>query len=394
MSFNFQCMEREQHNSGGYSRGVCKEQSSNKRLWRPLGVFHHWNSLVYWWKSAGIQSPSPGGRARPASGEAWCCLRHYTSTPGTFLCGLDGASAFVEPPVVADAVQAGGHRADAWVTLQAAHAAVRVQRVGKSLPLLHVRVGGGEVTRDNHGDGVLQLLSALVPKAGAHGLEVQHLSVNVAQAAARRPSSASTDCAHPAASGWRGGRGGWVHRTVDVSARLAVVSEQCPLLSVPLLVLSVHGHEAQHRQVEEGSDHGQSRQDVDEAEGHVFGLGLKSLFILQGHVVPKADGGERNEAVVISVEETPSFKVGKGLCPYAQRAHAGYDTDNQHVDHGDLGAPHSKALFQTVKQISDTSVDAFTNALEHDQSEGDAQKCVHHAEYLPSICAGSCMAIS
>lgn len=291
-------------------------------------------------------------------------------------------------------MQAGGHRADARVTLQAAHAAVRVQRVRKSLPLLHVRVRGGEVTRDDHGYGVLQLLSALVPKAGAHRLEVEHLSVNVAQAAARCPSSTSTDCAHPDTSGWRGGQRGQVCRTVDVAARLAVVSEQCPLLSVPLLILSVHGHKAQHCQVEEGADHSQSREDVDEAEGHVFGFGLQSLFVLQGHVVPKANGGECDEAVVIGMEKTPSFKVGEGQCPYAQRAHAGYEAENQHVDHGDFGAPHSKALFQSVKQISDTSVDALTNTLEHDQSQGDAQKCIDHTEYLPSMCAGSRMAVS
>lgn len=40
--------------------------------------------------------------------------------------GLDGAPAFIESPVVVDAVQTGGNRADARVALQAAHAAVRV----------------------------------------------------------------------------------------------------------------------------------------------------------------------------------------------------------------------------------------------------------------------------
>lgn len=65
------------------------------------------------------------------------------------------------------------------MALQAAHTAVRVQGVGKSLSLLHVRVRGGEVTWDDHGYGVLQLLSTLVPKAGAHGLEVEHFSINV-----------------------------------------------------------------------------------------------------------------------------------------------------------------------------------------------------------------------
>lgn len=66
------------------------------------------------------------------------------------------------------------------MALQAAHAAVGVQRVGKSLPLLHVGVRGGQVARNDHGYGVLQLLSALVPKAGAHGLEVEYIGVNVA----------------------------------------------------------------------------------------------------------------------------------------------------------------------------------------------------------------------
>lgn len=60
--------------------------------------------------------------------------------------GSDGASAFIQSPVGVDAVQARGHRADARVTLQAAHTAVRVEGVGKSLSLLHVGVRGGEVT--------------------------------------------------------------------------------------------------------------------------------------------------------------------------------------------------------------------------------------------------------
>lgn len=65
------------------------------------------------------------------------------------------------------------------MALHAAHAAVRVQCVGKSLSMLHVGVRSGEVTWDDHGYGVLQLLSTLVPKARAHGLEVEHFGINV-----------------------------------------------------------------------------------------------------------------------------------------------------------------------------------------------------------------------
>lgn len=104
-----------------------------------------------------------------------------------FILPLDGAPAFVEPPVVVDAVQSGGDGADGRVPLQAAHAAVGVHGVGERLALLHVGVRGGQVPRYDHGYGVLQLLPALVPKARAHGLEVEHLGVDVAEAAAGRP---------------------------------------------------------------------------------------------------------------------------------------------------------------------------------------------------------------
>lgn len=201
-------------------------QQGNLQEWcasKGCGCFPSYYQLIPWWcREWGLLS------------ETWISA------------GLDGASAFVEPPGGAEAVQAGGHWADAWVMLLAVHAAVRVQKVRKSLPLLHVCVQRGVVMWNDHGDGVLQLLSVLVPKAGAHGLKVEHFSVNVAQAAARCPSFASTNCAHPDPSGWCGGRGRRVWWTVDVSACLTVVSQQCPLLSVPLLVLSVHRHEAQH----------------------------------------------------------------------------------------------------------------------------------------------------
>lgn len=159
---------------------------------------------------------------------------------------LDGASTFIQSSVGVDALQTSGHWADARVTLQAAHTAVRVEGVGKRLSLLHVGVRGGEVTWDDHGYGILQLLSTLVPKAGAHGLKVQHLCVNIAQTSARCSSSTTSDCA-PSATAWgRGGGGGRVYRAVDVSTCLTVMSEERPLLCIPLLVLSVHGHEAQH----------------------------------------------------------------------------------------------------------------------------------------------------
>lgn len=118
------------------------------------------------------------------------------------------------------------------------------------------------------------------------------------------------------------------------------------------------------------------------------------MLILQRHIVPKANGGERDEAVVIGMKEAPPFKMREGQGTHTQRAHAWYETDDHHVGHGDLGTPHAKALLQAMEQVPNEGVDPLTNALEHDQSERDAQEGVEHAEHLPYICAGGCMAIS
>lgn len=92
------------------------------------------------------------------------------------------------------------------------------------------------------------------------------------------------------------------------------------------------------------------------------------MLILQRHIVPEANGGERDKAVVIGMKEAPSLKVREGQCPHTQCAHAGYKTDGHHVDHGDLGAPHAKALLQAMEQVPNEGVDPLTDALEHDQS--------------------------
>lgn len=118
------------------------------------------------------------------------------------------------------------------------------------------------------------------------------------------------------------------------------------------------------------------------------------MFLLQRHVVPKANGGQGDEAVVEGVEEVPPLKVGESKRPHAQCAHAGYEPDGHHVDHGDLRVSQSKALLQPVEQEPDKGVDALTNALEHDQSQRDAQESVEHTEGLPSVCAGGGVAIS
>lgn len=55
--------------------------------------------------------------------------------------------------------------------------------------LFHAGIRGGEVSGDYHGDRVLQLLPALIPEAGAHGLEVENFSINVSESSSTAAAS-------------------------------------------------------------------------------------------------------------------------------------------------------------------------------------------------------------
>ena len=170
--------------------------------------------------------------------------------------------------------------------------------------------------------------------------------------------------------------------------------QRCPFLSVSPLVLSVHGEEAKHHQIEEGPDDGQPHQDVQEAEGHIGRLLLEVLLFLQGHKVPEADGGERDEAVVVRMEEAPSLKVGERCGSHTQRSDAGQEAHQDHVLHGHLGALEADALLGLVQEEADERVHPFSQTLEHDQSERNAQHGVEHAEDLSCLCAWCCVSIT
>ena len=165
-------------------------------------------------------------------------------------------------------------------------------------------------------------------------------------------------------------------------------------MSIPPLILSVHGEEAQHHQVQEGPDDSQPDQDVHEAERHVGRFLLEVLLLLQGNEVPEADSGERDETVVVGMEEAPSLKVGEGCGANTQCTNAGEEAHQDHVLHGHLGASTAQALLHLVEEIADKCVHPLSQALEHDQSERDAQNGVEHAEDLSCICAWCCMSIT
>ncbi|KAF3860690.1 hypothetical protein F7725_000945 [Dissostichus mawsoni] len=124
--------------------------------------------------------------------------------------------------------------------------------------------------------------------------------------------------------------------------------------------------------------------DVHEAECHVGGFLLEVLLLLQGHKVSKANGGECDEAVVVSVEEAPSLKV-----PNTQCSNAGQEAHQHHVLHGHLGAATAQALLHLMEQIADKCVHPFSQALEHDQSERNAQHSMRLRELSDSDSSAS-----
>lgn len=174
----------------------------------------------------------------------------------------------------------------------------------------------------------------------------------------------------------------------------SVPLQRRPLLSISPLILGVHGEEAKHHQVQEGPNNSEPHQDIHEAECHVGRLLLEILLFLQGHKVSKADSGERDEAVVVSVEEAPSLKMGEGCSPDTQCSNAGQEAHQDHVLHGHLRAPEAQALLCLMQKKADECVHPFTQALEHDQSERNAQHRVEHAEDFSCVCAWRCVSIT
>ena len=220
---------------------------------------------------------------------------------------------------------------------------------------------------------------------------MEHLSIHVPQTAPPalgpgiHPGDRSSVAGSWVAVPWDGARA-W--------APLLLPGQQRALLFIPALILSIHGEEAQHYEVEEGSYHRQACQDVNKAEGHVVRVILKCVVLLQCDVVAETYGGERDEAVVVGMEEAPALVSREGNGSDTQCAHAGKKANGDHIGHGDFCVPHAQALLGFVQQEADEGVDSLTHTLEHDQCQGDPQEGVTHAERLPGICAWGRMAIT
>lgn len=132
------------------------------------------------------------------------------------------------------------------------------------------------------------------------------------------------------------------------------------------LLIGIHGQESQDHEIEEGTDDGQSHQDIHEAEGHVEWLPLQGTFGLQGHKVSEAYSSQCYEAVVVGMEEAPVLALGEGSCPKAQGAHAREESDGHHVFHGNISVTHATTLLDTLQQAAHKGVHALTQTLEHD----------------------------
>ena len=143
--------------------------------------------------------------------------------------------------------------------------------------------------------------------------------------------------------------------------------------------------EAQDHEVEEGADDREPQEDVQEAEGHVGRLSLQRLVVLQRHKVAEADGGERDEAVVVGVEEGPALEVREGGGPEGQGARAHQQPGHRHVLGGHARPPQAQAALGRQQEAPHQRVQPLAEALEGDQGQGDAQERVEHAEDLARV---------
>lgn len=94
------------------------------------------------------------------------------------------------------------------------------------------------------------------------------------------------------------------------------------------------------------------------------------------------------------MEEAPSLKVRESCSPNTQCTNAGQEAHQDHVLHGHLSASKTQTLLHLMQEIADKCVHPFSQALEHDQSEGNAQHSVEHAENLSCICAWCCVSVT
>lgn len=94
------------------------------------------------------------------------------------------------------------------------------------------------------------------------------------------------------------------------------------------------------------------------------------------------------------MEEAPSLEVGEGRSSNTQCSNAGQKSHKDHVLHGHFVASKAQALLHLMKEIADKCVHPFSKALEHDQSERDAQHSIEHAEDFSCIGAWCCMSIT
>ncbi|KAF3855885.1 hypothetical protein F7725_016608 [Dissostichus mawsoni] len=162
-------------------------------------------------------------------------------------------------------------------------------------------------------------------------------------------------------------RRAWLQGEACEEVKQELQEARSTLLHVPLP--GAYSQKPQHHQVKKSPNDRQPHQNVHEAKRHIGGSLRESISLLQGHKIPKSDGGERDEAVVISVKEGPVLKMGEGCGSDTQGAHARQQAHQHHVPHGHLGLLEAQALLGSAQEEADEGVDPLAQALEHDQGQ-------------------------
>ena len=132
---------------------------------------------------------------------------------------------------------------------------------------------------------------------------------------------------------------------------VTVESHGCPYcrqsfqLVLPL-VLGVEGQESQNEEIHGCRKDGQAEENEEETEYEVLRLLLEIFVSLKGHVVPEADGGECDDAIVEGIKVGPSLDLREGVGSTCNDDAGHVHADEDQVGLRNIRGAKAKALLE------------------------------------------------
>ena len=111
---------------------------------------------------------------------------------------------------------------------------------------------------------------------------------------------------------------------------------------------------------------------------------LQILVALKSYVVSEADGGKGDDAVVEGVKVRPSLNPREGVRTACHHDARHVDAHENEIRLRNLARLETKAFLEVSQHKGHEDIQAFSNALEHDEVERDADQGVKHAKNFSS----------